>query len=83
MCFDLCVSIKDRSFYCEITMFNDFNDPPHHLPAAMSKIYTSGNVNVFEGCFPSSAGKPREVAIESSHEKSPCIALKTISNPSQ
>ena len=26
-------------------------------------MYTSGNVNTFEGSFPSSAGKPREVAI--------------------
>ena len=36
-------------------------DPPHDLN--VSKSYTSGNVNTFEGCFPSSAGKPREVAI--------------------
>ena len=26
-------------------------------------MYTSGNVNTFEGCFPSSVGKPREVTI--------------------
>ena len=30
----------------------------------MSKSYTSGNVNTFEECFPSSARKPRGVAIE-------------------
>ena len=29
----------------------------HNQPAAMSKIYTSGNINyAFDGCFPSSAG---------------------------
>ena len=35
------------------------------IPAAMSNVYkhTSGNVNTFEGCFPSSVGKPRAVAI--------------------
>ena len=38
-------------------------DPPHDLPAALSKIYTSGNVNMFEECFPSSAEKPRKDAI--------------------
>ena len=37
---------------------------PHNLPAAMSKIYTSGYVNTLEGCFLSSARKLWEVAID-------------------
>ena len=38
-------------------------DPPHDLPSTVSELYTSGNVNTFEGCFPSSVGEPLEVAI--------------------
>ena len=34
-----------------------------YQPSAMSKIYTPFNVSTFEGFYPSSAGKPREVAI--------------------
>ena len=56
----LILIIKDSSFYCEISMICDFIE---RSPAAMSKSYTSGNVNKFEGCFPSFAGKPREVTI--------------------
>ena len=44
----LILIIKDSSFYCEISMLCDFIE---RSPAAMSKIYTSGNVNKFEGCF--------------------------------
>ena len=38
-------------------------DAPLDQPAAISKIYTSGNVSTFDGCFPSSAGKLQQVAI--------------------
>ena len=44
-------------------MPSGFIERSAYQPAAMSKIYTSGNVNMFEECFQaSSAGKHQEVA---------------------
>ena len=39
------------------------SDPSHDQSVAMSKFYTSGNVNMFDKCFLSSARKARAVAI--------------------
>ena len=57
-------AFRQSFYYCEIAMpINFIESSDARQTAAMSKIYTSGNVSTFEGCFRSSAGKSREVSI--------------------
>ena len=42
-------------------------DPLLDQPTALWKIYTSGNVSTFEGCFPNSAESPEKLRLQYPH----------------